>query len=165
MIEIPTGLPSTSRTAVVAPTIYEQGQKSLNEVQELLDQLSSELDDDSKNTVEHRAVLKGVHDELENEERRILNSIERNQIKGVQNAIQRQLARKRRLSRDSGYNSSIGSAEFHQPLTSRRPTESSVDSNYDSIFPPVFAQAAVEGSVFQQNGAFQRMEEVCLAKV
>jgi hypothetical protein len=167
VIEIPTGSSSTNGPAVVAPTIYEQGQKSLNEVQELLDQLSSDLES-SKTTDEERAALESVQDELESEEIRILNSIERNQIKGVQNAMHRHHARKQRVSRqDSGYYSSIGSVEY-QPQSSqisRRPTESSVETSGEVIFSSSYAQPANDGPVFQQNSSLRTTSEVCQAKV
>jgi hypothetical protein len=113
--------------------MYVQGQKSLADAQELLEQVTLGIDDPHR-TDEEKKVLYSVHAELEDVEERILKSIERNEVKGVQNALagnllrQHQEARQLRRSRqDSAYASSIGSTETHQKppsLISRRTTES-----------------------------------------
>jgi hypothetical protein len=122
--------PSASSSAVViAPAMYFQGQKSLADVQDRLEQVNTEIDNPLR-ADENKKALQNVRDELEAIEERILKSMERNEAKGVQNVLrEHQEARQRRRSRqDSAYASSIASTETYQNLPlpiSRRTTDSS----------------------------------------
>jgi hypothetical protein len=125
---------ASSSAVVIAPAMYFQGQKSLADVQDLLEQLNAEIDD-ALRSGENKKVLRNVQDELEAVEERILKSIERNEAKGVQNVLaesvlrEHQEVRERRRSRqDSAYASSIASTETYQKQPSpisRRTTDSS----------------------------------------
>ncbi len=77
---------ASSSSAVVAPEMYVQGHKSLADVQDLLEQVNSEIDDLQRDENE-KNVLRNIQAELEDVEERILKSIERNGAKGVQNAL------------------------------------------------------------------------------
>lgn len=112
---------TTSNSAVVDPEIYIQTQKQLVNVQGLLDEVSSELND-PRRSEDEKAVLRDIQNELEAVEERILKSIERNEVKGVQNALAQSILREHREIRqirrsfasgvsrtDSGYPSSISS--------------------------------------------------------
>ena len=122
--------PSASSSAVViAPAMYFQGQKSLADVQDRLEQVNTEIDNPLR-ADENKKALQNVRDELEAIEERILKSMERNEAKGVQNVLrEHQEARQRRRSRqDSAYASSIASTETYQKQPSpisRRTTDSS----------------------------------------
>ncbi len=135
---------ASSGTAVVAPGMYIQGQKSLVDVQDLLEQVNAKIDDPVE-TYE-KEILRSVRDELEAVEERILVSMQRNEAKGVQIALAESVRQhhegckhRRRSRQDSGYASSIGSMEIHQnspsPI-SRRPTDSSVDSSWSAVSHP-----------------------------
>ncbi len=132
----------SSSTAVVAPAMYIRGQESLANVQDLLEQVNTEIDDPAE-TYERKEVLRSVQAELEAVEERILISMQRNEAKGVQIALaesvrQHHEARKlrRRSRQDSAYASSIGSMETDQnppSQISRRPTDSSEHSNWSAV--------------------------------
>lgn len=132
---------ASSSAVVIAPAMYCQGQKSLADVQDLLEQVNAEIGDPLR-TDENKNVLRNVQAELEAVEERILKSIERNEAKGVQNVLaesvlrEHQEARERRRSRqDSAYASSIASTETYQKLPSpisRRTTDSS-GANWNAV--------------------------------
>lgn len=120
---------ASSSAVVIAPAMYFQGQKSLADVQDRLEQVNTEIDNPLR-ADENKKALQNVRDELEAIEERILKSMERNEAKGVQNVLrEHQEARQRRRSRqDSAYASSIASTETYQNLPlpiSRRTTDSS----------------------------------------
>jgi hypothetical protein len=138
VISVPTVPPST---VLVAPEMYIQGQKSLADVQDLLEEVNTEIDD-SVETDEKKEILRNVRAELEAVEERILVSMQRNKAKGAQIALAENVRQhheerkfRRRSRQDSGY-ASISSMEIYQnppSQISRRPTDSSVDSNGSAV--------------------------------
>jgi hypothetical protein len=88
---------ASSSSAVAHTELYFQTRKQLADVEDLLEQVSSEIHDPQR-TEEEKVVLRNVQNELEDVEERINKSLERNEAKGVQIARQNRENRERRRS-------------------------------------------------------------------
>ncbi|KAE8441961.1 hypothetical protein EG329_004128 [Mollisiaceae sp. DMI_Dod_QoI] len=130
---------ASSSYAVVAPEMYVQGQKSLADVQDLLEQVNSEIDDLQRDENE-KNVLRNIQAELEDVEERILKSIERNGAKGVQNAL---------AENDSAYASSISSIDAQRNSHS---SYSSGSSNWNAIAGRRSSQVSIPKGPLQSLG-------------
>lgn len=145
-------VPSASSSSAIAHTeVYFQTRKQLSDVEDLLEQVSSEIHDPQK-TEEEKVVLRSVQKELKDVEERINKSLERNEAKGVQIARQNPENRERRRSKvplrqDSGYPASISSFDIQRTsqysvssassisstVAGKRPSQSSIPQDFDGL--------------------------------